>query len=156
MSFGVKPDFEYLAASAGMTDGVKYSKVYDQEAAENQTIAAGAPPTASTKQSFQPVTARDQVYWSSVSSTVSINAEFRRAEEAWSQGKENLAGKTSRALSALHNQATTGDCHTKKPSGLFNGHAKEQWRLWNDLKGVNCDDAKVMFIDKLQKANINF
>merc|ERR1712178_639731 len=91
-----------------------------------------------------------------VNLAASLDAEFKRAEEAWTKSKDKLPGKACRALWALQNQATVGDCNTKKPSGMFNGNAKEQWRLWNELKGISVEDAKMMFVERLRKEKINF
>jgi len=39
---------------------------------------------------------------------------------------------------------------------MFNGNLKEQWRLWNELKGISIEDAKVMFIERLRKEKVSF
>merc|ERR1712217_203513 len=79
---------------------------------------------------------------------------FSKAEAAWKQNKERLPGKACRELWALQKQATVGDCDAPKPEGMFNGNAKEQWRLWNSLYGLSQDEAKAMFIERLQKDGI--
>mmetsp|Transcript_76762 Transcript_76762/g.178058 ORF Transcript_76762/g.178058 Transcript_76762/m.178058 type:complete len:395 (-) Transcript_76762:279-1463(-) len=76
---------------------------------------------------------------------------FAAAEATFKLRKEQLSGKACRELWALRKQATMGDCHEPKPDGMFNGNAKEQWRLWNSLKGVPPGEAKLMFIERLQK-----
>jgi len=145
MSFGIQPDFDRLAAYSGGA----YNPIKDEEAGvllqEDRVQNDGQP---------RPVPV------SSFSSTVnlapSIDAEFKAAEEAWMKSKDKLPGKAQRALWALQKQATVGDCNENKPSGMFNGNAKEQWRLWNELKGISVEDAKLMFIERLRKEKVNF
>jgi len=38
---------------------------------------------------------------------------------------------------------------------MFNGSAREQWRLWNGLNGITQDEAKVMFVERLQKDSLS-
>eukprot|EP00405_Crypthecodinium_cohnii_P036353 CAMPEP_0206539918 /NCGR_PEP_ID=MMETSP0325_2-20121206/8692_1 /ASSEMBLY_ACC=CAM_ASM_000347 /TAXON_ID=2866 /ORGANISM="Crypthecodinium cohnii, Strain Seligo" /LENGTH=476 /DNA_ID=CAMNT_0054037535 /DNA_START=38 /DNA_END=1469 /DNA_ORIENTATION=+ len=78
---------------------------------------------------------------------VAFEEQWLRAEVAWRKNKEQLPGKTCRELWALHRQATSGDCDQPKPDGVFNGSAKEQWRLWSALEGLPVEEAKAMFID---------
>jgi len=79
---------------------------------------------------------------------------FARAQALYRSNKESLPGKSLRQLWALHSQATEGDCNVPKPIGAFNGSAKEQWRLWHDLRGIPQETAKAMFIERLRKDNI--
>jgi len=81
--------------------------------------------------------------------------EFSKAEAAWRQSKDQLPGKTCRELWALYQQGTEGDCTVPKPSGMFNGNAKEQWRLWKGLHGVSPEDAKIMFVERLRKDGVD-
>mmetsp|Transcript_7096 Transcript_7096/g.11451 ORF Transcript_7096/g.11451 Transcript_7096/m.11451 type:complete len:349 (+) Transcript_7096:51-1097(+) len=153
MSFGIQPDFDRLAAQTGFPGEVQYNQITDEEAANLKANNPnyGNSPTASYHQ---------QYYSNFTNQTLtnalpaSIDADFNAATEALTKGKEKLSGKASRALWALQQQATTGDCNTKKPTGMFNGNAKEQWRLWNELKGIACEDAKVMFVERLRKEKI--
>lgn len=126
MSFGITPDVELIAESAGLgAGGPPYSLVSASAEGSSPTAAAGI---------------SDQL--------------FRKAELAWKRHKEQLPGKTCRELWALHKQATAGDCNEPKPDGVFNGSAKEQWRLWNGLQGVSEQDAKAMFIERLRRDGV--
>eukprot|EP00929_Paragymnodinium_shiwhaense_P029754 TRINITY_DN16994_c0_g1_i1.p1 TRINITY_DN16994_c0_g1~~TRINITY_DN16994_c0_g1_i1.p1 ORF type:complete len:353 (-),score=62.99 TRINITY_DN16994_c0_g1_i1:109-1167(-) len=80
---------------------------------------------------------------------------FARAETLWKEKKDKLSGKACRELWALHKQATVGDCNEPKPTGIWNGSAKEQWRLWNGLQGMSTDEAKEQFIQRLAKDGIH-
>merc|ERR1719373_604731 len=82
--------------------------------------------------------------------------QFPRAEAAFKHHKEELSGKACRELWALRRQATVGDCSEPKPEGMFNGSAKEQWRLWNGLRGIPEEDAKAMFMERLQREGVHF
>lgn len=79
---------------------------------------------------------------------------FEKAEEALKRNKERLTGKSSRELWALKQQATVGDCNEAKPAGIFNGNGREQWRLWHGLRGIDKEEAKVMFLERLRKEGI--
>merc|ERR1711988_142550 len=127
----------------------QYDPIKDEE--------AGTLKTNNSNDGNNPTGSYHQQYYNNMSNPAlsnallpSIDAEFKAATEAWTKGKDKLSGKAGRALWALQNQATLGDCVTKKPTGMFNGNAKEQWRLWNELKGISCDDAKVMFVERLR------
>lgn len=148
MSFGIQPDFEYLTGSTYLDNNVapQYNRV-DQEVRED-------PASPLSKGNDRPVPVPS--FNSTVNLAPSIDAEFQAAQEAWATTKDKLPGKACRALWALQNQATKGDCTEKKPSGMFNGNAKEQWRLWNELKGISVEDAKVMFIERLRKEKVTF
>lgn len=127
VSCGMQPDFEGMAAQAGL--GPQYTVVAADSSEEKPASAEAA--------------ARREK-----------EASFRRAEGAWEENRDRLPGKACRELWAFHQQATIGDCNVPKPSGVFNGNAKEQWRLWNGLKGISQEDAMVMFMERLSKANI--
>jgi len=145
MSFGIQPDFERLAAAGGM----QYSQIDMEDQSVTASLVSGA---AAQQMSSPPV----QSISSTVNMAPSIDGEFKAAEEAWAKNKERLSGKACRALWALQKQANIGDCNENKPSGMFNGNEKEQWRLWNELKGIDKDDAKVMFVERLRKEKVNF
>jgi len=155
MSFGIQPDFDRIAATTGIGQGAtKYDQIRDEEASgEDQSITASPVPSAQASYHQQYYQTPQK---SGLALPPSLSAEFRRAEDAWERSKEKLPGKACRALWALQNQANNGDCNTKKPSGMFNGNAKEQWRLWNELQGISSDDAKMMFIERLRKEKISF
>merc|ERR1719198_2038680 len=111
MSFGIQPDIE------GMF--------------EMQEVKYGAAPTGDAGAGgTQSSLARTAVVEEVVNP---IELEFPAAQIAWQKNPEAFPGKTRRELWALHQQATVGDCNEPKPSGVFNGNAKEQWRLWRHL-----------------------
>jgi len=120
MSFGYTPDFDYLAASAGL-----YGSSDPETDIECSPVANDA--GADT---------------------------FAQAQALYRSNKERLPGRSLRQLWALQKQATEGDCNEPKPTGAFNGSAKEQWRLWHDLRGIPEETAKAMFIERLRKDNI--
>lgn len=128
-SFGFTPDIEGAVASAGFGKG-EYAYLDNAEA---QRIAAGT--TAAATQ---------------------MDQGFSQAEAAYRTHRESLSGKSNRELWALHKQATAGDCTEPKPDGMFNGSAKEQWRLWNGLKGISSEEARIMFIERLRKDGVDF
>mmetsp|Transcript_25294 Transcript_25294/g.57479 ORF Transcript_25294/g.57479 Transcript_25294/m.57479 type:complete len:342 (-) Transcript_25294:141-1166(-) len=78
---------------------------------------------------------------------------FSQAQAVYKNNKEQMPGKLCRELWALQQQATVGDCNISKPAGMFNGSGKEQWRLWNGLRGISKEEAKVMFIERLRRDN---
>lgn len=151
MSYGIQPDFERLAATAGYGGG-SYDYIKDQEMGDNPNITVYSNSQQSQQRGGPPVSS----FSSTVNMAPSIDAEFKAAEEAWSKNKDKLSGKACRALGALQEQANIGDCNTPKPSGMFNGNVKEQWRLWNELKGISVEDAKLMFIERLRKEKVVF
>jgi len=153
MSFGITPDFDRLAAGEGM----QWSAVEPEEGSAEMAAAASGAVSGMSGQLERLVPAAPPVSsWMSTTANVgrSIDAEFRSAAQAYSNLGDKLPGKACRALWALQNQATVGDCNEPKPSGMINGNAKEQWRLWNELKGIACEDAKVMFVERLRKEKI--
>lgn len=79
------------------------------------------------------------------------DCNFQKAESIFKQNKEELTGKACRELWALHKQATVGDCREEMPQGMFNGSAKEQWRLWTKLQGIQPEEAKALFVERLQR-----
>jgi len=48
----------------------------------------------------------------------------------------------------LYKQSTVGNCNTTKP-GLFNIQGKAKWNSWNNLKNVDKNNAKLLYIKKL-------
>lgn len=130
ISYSVKQDTEGMAASAGMGH-MQYQRLDTEACAEE-----GVDPAAATENSAVAV------------------AAFAQAEAAWKRKKTKLPGKASRELWAMHRQATTGDCTEPKPSGIFNGNAKEQWRLWSGLKGMSQEEAKIMFMERLRRDKV--
>lgn len=79
---------------------------------------------------------------------------FKQAESSFKRHKEQLPGKACRELWALQKQATVGDCFEEMPEGVFNGSAKEQWRLWTKLAGIPQEEAKALFVQRLQKEGV--
>jgi len=134
MSFGLKPDIEGMVSQTTVMAGQQYVSVPDKvEDSTMVTRPAAAPPVV------DPVTQK-----------------FPKALAAWKASKERLTGKANRALWALSNQATVGDCDQPKPHGMFNGNAKEEWRLWNDLRGIDPYEAKFMFMERLRREKIDY
>lgn len=51
-------------------------------------------------------------------------------------------------LYGLYKQALVGDCNTDKPGFLdFKGKAK--WEAWNGRKGTSSDEAKQLYVAKV-------
>jgi len=132
MSCGITPDIEGMLMEAsggrGAAGGPPYSLVGGSDGLEGGSPMVGA----------------------------ALHEAFPRAEAAWKRHKERLPGKTCRELWALQKQATTGDCTEEKPSGMFNGSAKEQWRLWAALQGLPEQEAKAMFLERLRRDGVDF
>lgn len=84
-----------------------------------------------------------------------VEDAFQRAEGLFRQNKELLSGKACRELWALQKQATVGDCREDVPQGVFNGSAKEQWRLWTKLEGISQEEAKALFVERLQREGVH-
>jgi len=144
MSFGMTPDIEGMVTSTGLVGPAKYDRLpIDgvEEGTRGESVPLnsgnGGPPPMHTIGSMTP--------------EAPTADEFPKAEVAWQKHKERLSGKTCRALWAYHQQATIGDCNIEKPTGMFNGSSKEQWRLWSGLKGIHPEEAKTMFIERLRK-----
>jgi len=155
MSFGIQPDFEFIAGGLAGDQRQQYEKVDDVE--DKEGLAPGGGYLTRVRSQTEPVPTQSvQKFSSTVNMAPSIDEEYKMAEQAWLKNQEKLPGKACRALWALQNQATVGDCNTKKPSGVFNGNAKEQWRLWNELQGISMEDAKLMFIERLRKEKVPF
>merc|ERR1712232_1404037 len=149
MSFGMKPDIDYMVNSSAA-----FVSEYDQVTQAEAGTASGATSAAAPLQPYRPnapphVPNTPPPLMQTISSAGSVSLQashldFSKAEIAWKSNKEQLSGKAGRALWAYYQQATVGDCNMEKPSGKFNGNAKEQWRLWNGLQGVPPEDAKIM------------
>lgn len=137
MSFGIKPDLDYMFADDGnryeAVPGNRYEAVPGQAEEGKMGVLQRHAPEVSP-----------------------LDVEFPKAVAAWTDNKDKCPGKAKRELYALHQQATVGDCREPKPSGMFNGNAKEQWRLWTRLNGMALPDVKREFIRKLRKENIDF
>jgi len=158
MSFGITPDIEGLVG-AGRSE---YGKIPSDE--ERSNYAGMAPPVQghlvqgyASPSGSMAVPLASQVS-NAVVNPANVAAElargFDKARTACRENKDRLTGKTCRSLWAMEQQGMIGDCNEAKPSGMFNGNAKEQWRLWNGLKGIQPDDAKRMFIDLLLKQGV--
>jgi len=104
---------------------------------------------------FEPLAGAEQGK-AATAAAVEMSHVFPQAEAVWRQSKDRLPGKVGRELWALQRQASVGDCYEAKPEGVFNGNAKEQWRLWTALRGVPSEEAKVMFIERLRQNGIDF
>lgn len=125
MSFGITPDIEGMMAQSPALFGA--GQKYSMVADE-----AGSP-----------------------EGTRALENSFKKAELAFKQHKEQLPGKACRELWALHEQATVGDCNEEMPQGVFNGSAKEQWRLWSKLEGIQQEEAKALFVERLQREGLS-
>lgn len=128
MSFGITPDIEGMLA--GVDAGGPYGPVGGRHQ-QAEVGCAGASPIA-----------------------LPVEEIFVEAESAWKREKDKLSGKACRELWALHQQATAGDCSEPRPEGVFNGSAKEQWRLWMSLRGTEPEDAGLMFVDRLAREGV--
>lgn len=149
ISFGYKPDIEGMViATGGAVQGAmdsgrpRYAMLQEDIIAQDKiALEQGLKPVANWPVQGSPT-------------IIDLIDEFPRAEEAYEAKKDTLQGRARRELWALLQQATLGDCTEAKPSGMFNGNAKEQWRLWNGLKSIPSDDAKIMFVERLQREHI--
>ncbi|KOX78988.1 Acyl-CoA-binding protein, partial [Melipona quadrifasciata] len=53
-------------------------------------------------------------------------------------------------LYSLYKQATVGDCNTTRP-GMLDFRGKAKWDAWDKKKGMNQDDAKEQYIQKVEE-----
>ncbi|CAD1477442.1 unnamed protein product, partial [Heterotrigona itama] len=53
-------------------------------------------------------------------------------------------------LYSLYKQATVGDCNTTRP-GMLDFKGKAKWDAWDKKKGMNQDDAKEQYIQKVEE-----
>jgi len=56
---------------------------------------------------------------------------------------------------ALYRQATDGDVQGKKP-GMLNPVARYKWQAWNDVKGMDREDAMQQYIDEVDKVEAQY
>lgn len=52
-------------------------------------------------------------------------------------------------------QATKGDCEESKP-GLLQFDAKAKWEAWNSVKGTTEEEAKLRYVQELDKSQPNW
>ncbi|CAB0028774.1 unnamed protein product [Trichogramma brassicae] len=50
---------------------------------------------------------------------------------------------------ALFKQGTVGDCNTSRP-GMLDFKGKAKWDAWNAKKGMSQDEAKKLYIEKVE------
>jgi len=163
ISFGYKPDIEGMViATGGVVQGAmdngqpKYAKLQDDGLSHGGALEQGLSPVTTWTVPAAQYALGTHLPGGAGPIIISLLDDFPRAEEVFDAKKDTLQGRARRELWALHQQATLGDCNETKPSGMFNGNAKEQWRLWNGLKDLPPDDAKIMFIERLQKEHVQF
>eukprot|EP00747_Dinoflagellata_sp_TGD_P165040 gnl/TRDRNA2_/TRDRNA2_185817_c0_seq1.p1 gnl/TRDRNA2_/TRDRNA2_185817_c0~~gnl/TRDRNA2_/TRDRNA2_185817_c0_seq1.p1 ORF type:complete len:433 (-),score=88.02 gnl/TRDRNA2_/TRDRNA2_185817_c0_seq1:326-1624(-) len=85
-----------------------------------------------------------------------VEQEFLVAKEAYEQHKKTIKGRAQFELYGLLQQAQSGDCTSKRPTGFLNSSAKAQWDAWNRLRGSDEYGVKAAFIERLQRAGISF
>lgn len=116
----------YLAMAAGYVAGAHPTeKIVDDQSSEDEE---SSPKLAVSEQDF-----------------LNAEAEYKKALK----GKA-FKGKVQFELYALLQQATAGDCTTRRPTGILNSGAKARWDAWASLRGMQQLAAKRAFVERIR------
>lgn len=74
--------------------------------------------------------------------------QFDKAAENAKVLKTTPADNDLLDLYGLYKQALVGDCNTDKP-GFLDFKGKSKWEAWNARKGVSSDEAKELYVTKV-------
>ena len=68
------------------------------------------------------------------------------------KSQKNQSNECKLVLYGFYKQATVGDCNKEKP-GMFDMVGKAKWETWNNLKGMNKQQAMKNYISKANEAD---
>jgi len=77
-----------------------------------------------------------------------VNKNFAKATEQVKRISSTLSQKNLLEFYGLYKQAEIGNCNIPKPS-IFNMEGRAKWDAWNELRDVDREDAKVLYVEKL-------
>lgn len=66
-----------------------------------------------------------------------------------------LNNNTLLSLYGLYKQSSEGDCNIKEPGGLFNQKAREKYKAWKRLEGLDRNKAKEHYIKIVEAQGLN-
>ena len=84
-----------------------------------------------------------------------LTGQFEAAAKHVAEKGKGLKNDDALKFYGWYKQATTGDCNTAKPGGMFNQKEKAKWEAWNANKGMSGDDAKKAYVD-FAKSKLDF
>uniref|UniRef100_W8B4D6 Acyl-CoA-binding domain-containing protein 6 n=1 Tax=Ceratitis capitata TaxID=7213 RepID=W8B4D6_CERCA len=84
-----------------------------------------------------------------------LDEVFSEAAEHLQKIHNTLDATNLLEIYGLYKQATCGRCNTPKP-GVFNIQSRSKWCAWNDLGDMSATDAKLQYIEKVKKIDINW
>ncbi|XP_036318789.1 acyl-CoA-binding domain-containing protein 6 [Rhagoletis pomonella] len=79
-----------------------------------------------------------------------IDEVFSEAAEHLQKIHHSIDSTDLLEIYGLYKQATCGRCNTQKPS-VFNMQSRSKWCAWNDLGEMPSEEAKRLYIEKVQK-----
>lgn len=82
--------------------------------------------------------------------TDETETKFNKACDYLQHLVNQLEASTLLEFYGLYKQATVGPCNTSKP-GIFSMNARAKWNAWNDLGGMNKENAMQSYIEKLSE-----
>jgi diazepam-binding inhibitor (GABA receptor modulating acyl-CoA-binding protein) len=80
---------------------------------------------------------------------MSLDEQFNKAAEEVKELASQPADADLLELYALYKQATIGDCNTSRP-GMLDFKGKAKWDAWNGKKGMSLEEAKKLYIEKVE------
>ncbi|XP_043517093.1 acyl-CoA-binding protein-like [Frieseomelitta varia] len=81
---------------------------------------------------------------------MSLDERFNKAAEEVKELSAPASDADLLELYSLYKQATVGDCNTTRP-GILDFRGKAKWDAWDKRKGMNQDDAKEQYIQKVEE-----
>ncbi|KAK1116452.1 hypothetical protein QLX08_006005 [Tetragonisca angustula] len=81
---------------------------------------------------------------------MSLDERFNKAAEEVKELSAPASDADLLELYSLYKQATVGDCNTTRP-GMLDFRGKAKWDAWDKKKGMNQDDAKEQYIQKVEE-----
>ena len=76
---------------------------------------------------------------------MSIDEIFSNAVKVIKEFKQQPTNEEKLTLYQYYKQATVGDIDIPQP-GYLEFTAKAKWNAWNSVKGMTCENAKIMYI----------
>lgn len=76
---------------------------------------------------------------------MSIDEIFSNAVKVIKEFKQQPTNEEKLTLYQYYKQATVGDIDIPQP-GYLEFTAKAKWDAWNSVKGMTCENAKIMYI----------
>ncbi|KAL7293797.1 acyl-CoA-binding protein-like [Trichogramma pretiosum] len=80
---------------------------------------------------------------------MSLDENFNKAAEEVKELASQPSDNDLLEIYALFKQGTVGDCNTSRP-GMLDFKGKAKWDAWNAKKGMSQDEAKKLYIEKVE------